>query len=77
MPATAAAHISASGLTCNFPDSLIKALAPSFQDRFTWHTSYMEELGRLIKLGVFCVISLSEYRRLRENGTPAAILTMC
>eukprot|EP00957_Ditylum_brightwellii_P052871 4008734-Ditylum_brightwellii.AAC.1 len=44
IPAAAAAHVSASGLTCDCPEFLIKALAPSFADCAIWHESYMEEL---------------------------------
>eukprot|EP00957_Ditylum_brightwellii_P133112 10149439-Ditylum_brightwellii.AAC.1 len=53
IPAAAAAHVSASGLTCDCPESLIKALSPLFADRTIWHDSYMEELQGLIKLGTF------------------------
>eukprot|EP00957_Ditylum_brightwellii_P157239 11967151-Ditylum_brightwellii.AAC.1 len=46
----AAAHVSASGLTCDCLNSLLKALAPAFADRAILHESYMEELNGLIKL---------------------------
>eukprot|EP00957_Ditylum_brightwellii_P002337 179521-Ditylum_brightwellii.AAC.2 len=62
--AAAAAHVSASGLTYDCPDSLLKALAPTFSGRAIWHDSYMEELNGLIKLGIFHEISLVKYRRL-------------
>eukprot|EP00957_Ditylum_brightwellii_P181640 13836670-Ditylum_brightwellii.AAC.1 len=59
--AAAATHVSASRLTCDCPDSLIKALAPTFTNRAIWHESYMEELNGLIKLGTFHEISLDKY----------------
>eukprot|EP00957_Ditylum_brightwellii_P016799 1264563-Ditylum_brightwellii.AAC.1 len=53
IPAATVAHISATGLTCDCPESLIKALAPTFADRAIWHASYMEELQGLIALDTF------------------------
>eukprot|EP00957_Ditylum_brightwellii_P035384 2683593-Ditylum_brightwellii.AAC.1 len=62
IPEAAAAHISTSGLACDYPDSLIKALAPTFADQAIWHKSYIEELNSLLKLGTFHKISIEEYR---------------
>eukprot|EP00957_Ditylum_brightwellii_P141194 10757250-Ditylum_brightwellii.AAC.1 len=73
----AAAHVSASNLTCKYPDSLVKALLPPFQDRLVWHTTYMEELNRLIKLGVFERFPWMSIVKCKKKGAPAAIPTMC
>eukprot|EP00957_Ditylum_brightwellii_P165870 12628642-Ditylum_brightwellii.AAC.1 len=77
IPAAAAAHVSATGLTCDCPDSLLKALAPTFSNRVIWHKSYMEELNGLIKLGTFHEISLDEYQQLCDKGAPKALPSMC
>eukprot|EP00957_Ditylum_brightwellii_P175123 13333451-Ditylum_brightwellii.AAC.1 len=74
--AAAAAHVSASGLTCDCPNSLLKALAPTFSDRAIYHDSYMEELNGLIKLGNFHEISLDEYHCLQDCGAPKALPSM-
>ena len=75
-PAASAAHVSASGLMCPCPPSLLKALSPTFQDRLIWHESYMEEYNGLLKLDTFEEISVERYERLREKGANKAIPTM-
>eukprot|EP00957_Ditylum_brightwellii_P063271 4801619-Ditylum_brightwellii.AAC.1 len=48
--AAATAHVSASGLALDCPNSLFKTLHPSFADRAIWYASYMEEVSGLIQL---------------------------
>eukprot|EP00957_Ditylum_brightwellii_P156911 11942119-Ditylum_brightwellii.AAC.1 len=67
IPATTAAHVSASGLIRPCPETLLKALAPIFADRSIWHNSYMEELTGLVKLSTYQTISLQEYHHIRDK----------
>eukprot|EP00957_Ditylum_brightwellii_P035030 2655916-Ditylum_brightwellii.AAC.1 len=50
LPAAAAAHVSIQGLTLDCPDSIIKALNPSFANRAIWHQSYIEKFNGLLQL---------------------------
>lgn len=70
-------HVSARGCVRPCPPSLQKALDPSHPDRHTWLESYYEEKGSLLDVDTFSVISLDDYRRLRQEGAPQAIPSMC
>jgi hypothetical protein len=51
-------------------------LDPSHPDRDIWLASYAEEKSSLIDVDTFNVITLDQYRRLRELGAPQAIPSM-
>lgn len=72
-----ASHVSAKGCVRPCPPSLQKALDPSHPDRKIWIDSYAEEKTSLLDVDTFQVISLDEYRRLRQEGAPQAIPSMC
>ena len=72
-----ASHVSAKGCQQSCPSSLQRALDPSNPDRDVWIQSYAEEKQSLLDVNTFKVISLDEYRRLRQSGAPQAIPSMC
>ncbi len=72
-----ASHVSAKECSLPCPPSLQRALDPSHPDRDIWLASYVEEKSSLIDVDTFNVITLDQYRRLRELGAPQAIPSMC
>lgn len=72
-----ASHVSAKGLTQPCPPSLQRALDPLHPDRVIWLASYKEEKTSLQDETTYIVITVEEYRRLRQQGAPQAIPSMC
>jgi transposase InsO family protein len=72
-----ASHVSAQPLVNPCPPSLQKALDPSNVDRKIWLSSYSEEKASLKDVETFEVIDLAQYRKLRSEGAPRAIPSMC
>ncbi len=72
-----ASHVSAMDCKLTCPPSLQRALDPSHPDRDIWLASYREEKSSLQDVDTYNVITIDQYRRLRELGAPQAIPSMC
>jgi hypothetical protein len=70
-------HVSAKNLTNPCPASLHRAIDPTNIDRDIWLASYREEKDSLLDVETYEVITLEQYRRLRSEGAPKAIPSMC
>jgi hypothetical protein len=72
-----ASHVSAKTLSGPAPTSLRNSIHPSNPDRDVWRASYDEEIDGLNRLGTYDELSYDEYKKLRSQGAPKAIPTMC
>ena len=72
-----ARFVSATSLLRDCPRSLLTALDASHPDRDTWLLAFREEKDGIQSQHTYDVLSLAEYRALREKGAPRAIPTMC
>jgi hypothetical protein len=65
--------VSTVNLVCEYPRSLLTALADKHPDREVWLKSYFEEKRGIESLGTYEKLSLTQYHALSEKSAPKAV----